>query len=145
MAFGPTLPQQISCTGQLSSTGVDKEDSISLTWKGQGSASLICSLTTNTPEQAMVICSKGHLRLHGPAHCPTQITVSKEVSRGNFTEETHSFDLPKSVEGIQVNFPNSEGFLYEVQAVERALREGLLECAEFSLEESLVVVKIMDA
>lgn len=145
MAFGATLPQQISCTGQLADTGVDKEGSLALTWEGQGSASLLCSLTTNTPEQATVICSKGHLRLHGPAHCPLRITVSKEVSRGNFEEETFAFDLPKAPDGIQVNYPHSEGFLYEVQGVEKALQEGLLECPEFPLEESLVVVRIMDA
>lgn len=144
LAFGPTLPEQIKCTGQLSATGVDKEGSMSMTWENKGSASLIFSLTTNTPEQVTIICSNGNLRLHGPAHCTEQLTVAKEVSRGKFTETHFKFELPVCPEGQTINYPNSEGFLYEVQAVERALRDGKLECEEFSLDESLVVVQLMD-
>merc|ERR1711865_413930 len=99
----------------------------------------------NTPEESMVICSKGYVRLRGPAHCPSQVVVARAQNRGNFTEELFEFELPKCPEGYQVNFPNSEGMLYQVQAVEECLKNGQLECPEYSLEESLAVVQIMDA
>eukprot|EP00928_Gymnodinium_smaydae_P074491 TRINITY_DN57535_c0_g1_i1.p1 TRINITY_DN57535_c0_g1~~TRINITY_DN57535_c0_g1_i1.p1 ORF type:complete len:368 (+),score=38.30 TRINITY_DN57535_c0_g1_i1:91-1104(+) len=144
MAFGPTVPEQIACTGRLAKTGVDKEGLVSLTWADKGSASLMFTLTSNTPEQLRIIGSNGYLVVDTPAHCPVKVTVAKACARGQFEEEVFAFDLPKVPEGYSVNFPNSEGFLYEVQAAEKALREGQLECPDYTLEESLVVTQIMD-
>ena len=47
--------------------------------------------------------------------------------------------------GTQLNYSNSMGFTYEVAAVMRALRQGKLECDEFSTEESLRVMLTLDA
>ncbi len=42
------------------------------------------------------------------------------------------------------NYPNSQGFQYEAAAVQRCLARGLVECPQYSAEESLVVARIMD-
>jgi len=144
MVFGATVPEQIACTGLLSESGVDAEGSLALSWKGKGSASLLQTLNANTPEECLVICSNGYLRLCSPAHCPTRLVVARGEGRGKFVEETFEFELPTCPDGHKANFPHSEGMLYEVQAVEKCLSEGQLECAEYTLAESLVVVKVMD-
>lgn len=144
MVFGPSAPDLVACTGRLSARGVDSEGVLSLTWTGKGSASLLCTLHANMPEQTLICCSKGYIRLHGPAHCPTRVTVAKGESRGNFAEETFDFELPECPAGLACNYPHSEGMLYQVQAVEECLRAGKLESDEFPLEESLSVVRVMD-
>jgi len=142
--FGQTLPDQIACTGILSDSGVDAEGCFSLSWKGKGSASFLATLRANTPEELTVICEKGNVRFHGPAHCPTQIVVTKVAGRGESQEEVFTFPLPQCPAGCKRNFPNSEGMLYQVQEVEKCLQGGLLECPEYTLDESLVVSQIMD-
>jgi hypothetical protein len=42
------------------------------------------------------------------------------------------------------NFPNSSGFTYQAEAVHRCLAVGLLECPQYTQEESLCVTKILD-
>ena len=42
------------------------------------------------------------------------------------------------------NFPNSSGFTYQAEAVHRCLAAGLLECPQYTKEESLCVTKILD-
>ena len=32
--------------------------------------------------------------------------------------------------GLSVNYPNSEGMVYQVEAVEKCIRDGLLECPD---------------
>merc|ERR1719469_1553510 len=115
MVFGSSMPDQVACTGQLAPTGVDAEESIALTWDGKGSASLMVTALANTPEEVLVMCSKGYIKFRTPAHCPTQMVIAELIDRGKFAEEVISFDLPKASAQVPVNFPNSEGFLYEVQ------------------------------
>jgi len=144
MVFGTSAPSKIQCTGKVLDAGMDSEGSLLLTWAEKGTASLFCTLTVNTPEELLIVCTGGHIRVAGPAHCPQQLTVSKEQGRGKFSSETFNFDLPKCPEGLSLNFPNSEGFLYQAQAVEKAIEDGLQECVEYNLDESLAVVRIMD-
>jgi len=146
MVFGTDMPDQIGCTGRLTDQGVDSDAVISLSWKYQGSASLLATLRCNTPEDLFIYCSNGYIQICGPAHCATKAIVYSSTGRGKFKEiETVTFPLPTCPENMRVNYPNSEGFLYEVQAAEECIRDGLLESPEFTWEESLAVARIMDA
>eukprot|EP00933_Yihiella_yeosuensis_P055585 TRINITY_DN54417_c0_g1_i1.p1 TRINITY_DN54417_c0_g1~~TRINITY_DN54417_c0_g1_i1.p1 ORF type:complete len:375 (+),score=59.68 TRINITY_DN54417_c0_g1_i1:25-1125(+) len=144
MAFGPSVPEQFAVTGRKSDGGVDEESAVSLTWADKGTANLMMTLRANTLENAMFYCADGHIKISTPAHTPTQITIAKSSGRGQFKEEVLDFPLPKLPEGQEVNYPHSEGMLYQVQAAEACLKEGKLECPEYTLSESLVVMKIMD-
>ena len=62
----------------------------------------------------------------------------------NPIEEHLQYPLPKLKNGLTVNYPASEGMLYQVLAVEKCLRDGQLECSDYPLEESLAVMRIMD-
>jgi len=144
MVFGGTVPDTIACSGQLSSTGCDEDGLLSLTWAGKGGASLMFTLKANTPEHVTIIGSKGNIEIRSPAHCPTKIIVNRMKGRGLFEPEEFTFELPKCSEGHSMNFPNSEGFLYQVQAVEKCLGDGLKECPDITLDESMAIVRIMD-
>jgi dihydrodiol dehydrogenase / D-xylose 1-dehydrogenase (NADP) len=144
MVFGPTVPEQVKCTGQLADTGVDSEDCVALTWNGKGSANLMATVSANTPEELLIVCSKGYLRLKSPAHCPSQVIIAREEGRGKFAEEVFECPLPPCPPQLKANYPNSEGMFYQVQAVEECLAKGLLECPEMTLDDTLAIVKIMD-
>lgn len=53
-------------------------------------------------------------------------------------------DMPLPPRGSDLIFPASEGFLYEVQAVEQCLAAGQKECPEYPLQETLNIMKTMD-
>lgn len=139
MVFGATMPDQLASTGTLTAEGVDADCIMSMTWNGKGSASFITSFTCNIPMDLYIYCSKGSIKICGPAHCPSRVIVYRDGK-----EEVHDFELPKLPEGMKA-FYGSEGMLYEVQGVEDCIQKGLKEAPEFPLEESLVVARIMDA
>merc|ERR1711920_114481 len=85
------------------------------------------------------------IRICGPAHCPTKVVLSQSHGRGKYIDKVLNYELPQCPPRMAANFPNSEGFLYQVRAVESCLLQGQKECPEFTLEESLAVVRIMDA
>merc|ERR1711920_850291 len=115
---------------------------MSMTWDGKGSASLITSLTGHLPEDIVITCTQGKIRICGPAHCPTKVVLSQSYGHGKYTDKVLHFDLPVCPPNMTPNYPNSEGFLYQVRAVETCLLTGQMESPEFTLEESLAVARI---
>ena len=138
-------------TAVLTEKGVDAEGALSLCWKeGEGSkggsASLMYSLRAVTPENACIMFDGGYITIEGMQHAPTRATVSRSGgARGKVESETHTVPLPQLPDGLRVNHPHSEGMVYQVQAVEACLKAGKLECPEYTLDESLAVLRIMDA
>lgn len=142
--FGAAVPEQIACTGRVSESGVDLDGSLALTWAGKGSGSFLYSLTANTPEVTTVLCERGLVKLHNPGHTPTRVTVGTEASRGVYEEQVYDFALPEAPDGLNPKRPIYMGMLYEVQVVERCIADGLLECPELPLDESLAIASIME-
>ena len=67
---------------------------------------------------------------------------SREVSR----EQTFEFPLPTPPKGaLPFNYPGSQGFVYQARAVHAALREGRLQCDEWTHEESVTTQACVDA
>ena len=46
---------------------------------------------------------------------------------------------------VPVNFPNSEGMVYQVQHVEKCLSEGRTESPLYPLSETITVAKVLDS
>ena len=59
-------------------------------------------------------------------------------------EHVAEFPLPEHVTEFPLHFPNSEGFVYEAEAVSDAVQRGLLECPEYTLAETLGAMETMD-
>lgn len=72
MVFGER-PDQIHATGWLTSTGVDEFAAITLKYSGERVAQLACSINLVMPKEAVVIGSKGTLKLCPPFWCPTRL------------------------------------------------------------------------
>lgn len=146
LAYGGQAPTHIAAVGNVFRTGVDVTASISLKFGDKGVASVAYSVETETPEETTYIGTKGSIRLHTPAHCPTSVTINKFTDqRGVTQKEELSFPLPARLSGApDLIFPNSEGFAYQAEAVETCIRNGQTESAEFPLDESLVLMQITD-
>lgn len=110
-------------------------------------ASVLITLRASTPEEAVITGTKGTLRIHSPAHTPTRLTLKSAISRTEWTEEVFDFPLPPAPEGaiLPWNYPSSEGFVYEAEAVVKALRAGLTESTDWTHEESIATMVLVDA
>ena len=96
MIFGGEEPESIHASGWLTSTGVDEVAAITLKYSGQRVAQLMCSLAYNTPNEAIVLGTKGQLKLPVPFWCPTKLDTP-EVSEPCVPLPCRRYDLSFSL------------------------------------------------
>ena len=127
LVFG--APSRISTQAHLGTTGVDERAGIILGYEEGRLAVLHTSLREKTPSEATIFGDGGSLRLHGPIFRPSAITLSRPG---------------KDDERIQ---PTVEGNAYNYEAMEvmRCLRAGETESPAMTLDESLSIMRTMDA
>lgn len=122
-------PVQINTQTHLCPSGVDGTTCITLTHAGGVISQLACSITTPLPNSAHIYGSQGELRLHPMFHGPT------DLSFFNNAQQT-KFPLPRT---------RGKGYEYQAIAVMDCLRQGLGECPLWTWEQSLDLVRLMDA
>ena len=127
MILGPR-PSRVASTTQIGETGVDEQSAFLLQYPGGELAVLSCAVRTGTAVEARVFGTEGSILLHGPFFKCGALTVK----RGG--EEEH-IDLP--LEG--------NGYNYEAAEVGRCLRAGLKESDVMPLDETLVLMELMDS
>jgi dihydrodiol dehydrogenase / D-xylose 1-dehydrogenase (NADP) len=126
MIFGP--PSRITSMAQLGETGVDEQAAIILGY-GQGQlATLYTSHRTDTPREAILLGTKGRIRIHPQMFRPTKLTLSLTGQEDNIIE------MP--LEG--------NGYNYQAAEVMRCLQAGKLESDAMPLDETLAIMKTMD-
>ena len=148
LAFGAAPPLKISAAGALTeATGVDKSVGVTTVHQGGRLAHMTWSIDAQTPEEWRVIGSRGMIIFDGPAHAPLTMRLIKQGASRLDPPTTEVITPPPPVlcKGHQpINFPGSEGFIYQAKAVTEAVRTGKLECEEFTHEESLAMASICD-
>ena len=113
----------------LGETGVDEQASVVLEHERGRLASLSIGIRTATPQEATIMGTDGYLRIHSPWWRPTSMTISRPG------EEGETVDAPVS----------GNGFNYEAAEVMRCLEAGKTESGIMPLDETLSVVRTMDA
>lgn len=88
-----------------------------------------------------ILGTLGSCRLAPPSHCPTTATIIEVQPTGAVGSRTMEFPLP-TVHGT-VRFPRSEGFVYEIAAVQRCVAAGCRECPQVPQQDSLVTLRIL--
>jgi len=117
---------------------------------GAGVATLSYGMLCETPEETTVVGSKGRMKIESPGHCPTNLTVELKAEGRGQLGKTLRFDypLPKDTEQIIGSggyiYPNSAGFCYEAAAVARCIASGKREAPQFTLEETILNLKIIE-
>jgi predicted dehydrogenase len=127
LIFG--IPNQITSISHLGSSGVDEQSAVILGYEG-GRMALIASATrTETPQEAYLLGTKGRIHIHSPWWKPQTLTLSVN-GRAN--------------EVMQIPYQGN-GYNYEAAEVARCLREGRTESDTMPLDETLSIMKTMDA
>ncbi|KAL5497634.1 hypothetical protein EMCRGX_G014143, partial [Ephydatia muelleri] len=100
----------------LAETGVDEFAAITLKYSGERVAQLTSTVGLNLKMDAVVVGTKGTLRLPFPFWCPSSLVTPTG---------TLEFPLPKCSKPM--NFPNSEGLSYEANEIRACLLKGVKE------------------
>ena len=115
-----------------------------------GTASLSFGFLAETEEVTKITGTKGRITIESPAHCPISVTIEEKAEGrgGKGLKVTHTFPLPSESDEIYQSggyyYPNSAGFCYEAAAIARQIAAGKTESAQFSLDETLLSMLILD-
>ncbi|KAG7467994.1 hypothetical protein MATL_G00138060 [Megalops atlanticus] len=133
MVFDGEKPQSIQASGVCLGTGVDEAMTITLTFSRNRMAVCICSICVQLPNEAVIVCTKGSIKLPSPMWCPTHLVVNGKE---------REYPLPEP--SLPLNFTNSTGLRYEAEEVRQCLLKGLKESSRMSLADSLLLTEVMD-
>jgi len=127
MIFG--TPTQIVSLAHLGKTGVDEEAAMVLSHANGQLAVLSTAIRTDTPQEAIIMGTKGRIRIHSLWWHPTAMTLTRE----GVSDET-------------MEFPHAgNGYQFEAAEVMSCLRAGELESRVMQLDETLSIMKTLDA
>jgi dihydrodiol dehydrogenase / D-xylose 1-dehydrogenase (NADP) len=107
-------------------------------------------MVCESAEETTIVGTKGRMTIETPGHCPTKLTVElKSHGRGQVgAVEVYEYPLPEDTDQITTaggfNYPNSAGFVYEAAAVARCIAAGKTEVPQFTLEETLLNLKLIE-
>ncbi|MBI3851978.1 MAG: Gfo/Idh/MocA family oxidoreductase [Verrucomicrobia bacterium] len=127
MIFG--TPTRITSLAHLGKTGVDEEAAIILA-HGQGQLAVLhTAIRVETPQEAVIMGTAGRIRIHREWWRPRAMTLSLDGRR----DETTKFPL------------KGNGYQFEAAEVMNCLRAGKLESSVMPLDETLSIMKTLDA
>ncbi len=127
MLFGP--PTQIASLAHLGWTGVDEQAAMLFSHSQGQLAILSTAVRVDTCQEAVILGSEGRLRIHRPWWRPTTMTLSRE----GVADEVMEFPL------------SGNGYQFEAAEVMRCLREGKTESPMMPLNETLSIMRTLDA
>jgi hypothetical protein len=110
-------------------TGVDAQTSILLGYESGAHALLNCTLRAVGSTRASIVGTEARIEIDGPFYQPTSFTLIPREG-----EPQRSFDPP--AEG---------GLRHEADEVARCLEAGALESPEMPLDETVAIMRTMDA
>lgn len=121
-------PDTVTASGTRYPNGVDASAVIQLSYADGRAASLVCSLTTESPGRAVVWGTGGSIEIAPRFHHPTRLVV-----RRNGTDAV-TLDLPVT----------GRGYAHEIDEVNRCLAAGLTESTTMPLDDTVGVQWVME-
>ncbi len=122
-------PTRIEAIVEPAETGVDLQASILLGHAGGAQAVLNCTSAAVSPTRASIVGTDGRIDVDGPFYANVGFTLTPR--QGSPTR----FEAPERVHGLY----------YEAVEVSRCIADGLLESPMMPLDESVQIMKTMDA
>ena len=122
-------PERIVAIGAPAFTGVDGQTSMLFGYASGAQALLTCTLRTKTPTRAAIVGTEARIEIEGDFYAPAAFTL---IPRGG---EPQRFEPPHE----------GRGMLYEADEVARCIGEGLLESPVIPLDETVAIMRTMDA
>jgi predicted dehydrogenase len=122
-------PDRIESLAQFGPTGVDEQSAVVLGFPGGQIAQLTAAIRTDTPQEVTLAGTEGTIRIHPLWWKPTRMTLSRPG------QPDEQIEVP--YQGI--------GYNYEAAEAMRCLRAGLLESPVIPLDETLSILRTLDA
>jgi len=121
-------PLEVRSVKVSAPSGVDLQCAGALGYEKGTLATFVASLEANLPNEALLVGTKGSLRVHPPLVAPQALTRTTS----NAEPETYKFPV------------SGNGYVYEAREVMRCLARGELESSIMPLDETLAVMRITD-
>lgn len=121
-------PTSVSVRGGLEPSGVDAEASLLLTFPGDRTATLMCSLHSPMPGHARVFGSTGWIDVLPRFHHPRSVVLHRNGA------EPEQFDRP----------PIGDGYAHELIEVTESIATGKTESTIMPLDDTLAVQRVLD-
>ncbi|MGI6299118.1 MAG: Gfo/Idh/MocA family protein [Saccharofermentanales bacterium] len=130
----PEYPANVF-SSHLMNGEVDEHSSLLLTYADGGSCQLSASFDRVSDHSAEIVGETGRIHIGPHFWKPSKAVLISEPSEG----------LPTDKSKYQFEEPYPEfGFQYEIARVQECLREGLLECPDFTRRESEDICRLID-
>jgi predicted dehydrogenase len=123
------FPQRVLGHAHLGRTGVDELDTMLLIYDQGATASLACSMRVYRPREAVIAGTAGTIRVHDIFFRPQRLTLQR------LGQEPETVDVPY----------RGNGYVHEVEEVQRCLAAGKTESDLMPLDETLGLMRLMDA
>lgn len=128
MVFG-RQPSRIAGFADLGKTGVDEQAAIVFAYDQGELANLYTAIRTTTPQEAVIMGEEGSIRIHSPFWYGTTATLTVNG------KDPETVELPYL----------GNGYTHEAMEVMRCLRAGALESPVMPLDETIALMKTLDA
>ncbi|MGZ2369255.1 Gfo/Idh/MocA family protein [Ancylomarina sp. YFZ004] len=122
------FPTHMNAVARMAQTGVDSYCSMLFGYENGTKAILESSVEADTPTTAHIYGNKGYIKLHSRFH------HSEKISLYHDDELTEEFDLKY----------HGHGYIYEIEEVNRCLRNKLIESPKLPHALSLDLITIID-
>ncbi|MHB8095587.1 MAG: Gfo/Idh/MocA family protein [Candidatus Aminicenantales bacterium] len=155
--LGP--PNRITGLADIGSTGVDERSGVILGYPNGALAVLHFSLTTDMPSDALVMGTKGRIKVHAPIYRPDHLTLIRRAlpgpNQGRWTGIAGKIGRSRALSPIRKHFMGrgsrtlpfpltGNGYNYEAAEVGNRLKEGKIESEVMPLDETLDIMRTMD-
>lgn len=122
------LPIEIKAMARFTETDVDSFCSMTFDYENNSEASLQSSIETDTPIEAYIYGTKGHIKLHRRFHHPEKISVYQNSK-------------PKEVFEIKYK---GEGYYHEIEEVNKCLMNIEIESKKLPRKTSMDLINLID-
>jgi predicted dehydrogenase len=122
-------PARICSGAEMGATGVDYQAAMILHYQNGAAAALFAGLRADCPGEAEILGESGAVRIHNAWWKPSRMTVTRARAG------SEHFDMPYKGHGYQ----------FEAAEFMNCLRQGRLESAIMPLDETLSIMKTLDA
>ncbi len=128
MVYGKQ-PDRVAALADMGATGVDEQTTMAFRYDTGAMAALTCAVRTSTPGAVSIHGTQGNIRIPTPFYDAYAVILNVDGEE------------PVTIEPDRVE----NGFKYEIEEAGRCLREGLLESPALPLDETLAIMRTLDA
>ncbi|XP_070692990.1 trans-1,2-dihydrobenzene-1,2-diol dehydrogenase [Pempheris klunzingeri] len=133
MVYDGERPESVQATGVCLDTGVDETVVVSLRFSRNRLATFTCSMRVQLSNEAVIVGTKGTIRVPEHMWCPTSLVVNGKETR---------YPVPEPC--LPLNFLLSTGMRYEAEEVRQCLLKGLKQSAVMSHAHSALLAEVED-